>query len=76
MIAAMREAYPQLSVRRLCQLVGAGRTWYYTRPSPEEVAARDTALRDAIERVVLEFPGYGYRRVTKALDRDGWTINH
>ena len=76
MIAAMRAAYPQLSVRRLCQLVGAGRTWYYTRPSPEEVAARDTALRDAIERIVLAFPGYGYRRVTKALERDGWAVNH
>ena len=33
-------------------------------------------LRDAIERIVLQFPGYGYRRVTKALQRDGWEINH
>ena len=33
-------------------------------------------LRDAIERIVLEFPGYGYRRVTHQLRRDGWTINH
>lgn len=76
MIAAMHDAYPALSIRRLCELVGAGRTWYYTRPAPEAVAARDTALRDAIERLVLEFPGYGYRRVTKALQRDGWAVNH
>jgi putative transposase len=76
MIAAMREAYPQLSVRRLCALIGAGRTWCYTRPSPEEAAARDATLRDAIERLVLAFPGYGYRRVTKALERDGWAVNH
>jgi putative transposase len=76
MIAAVRAAYPDLSVRRLCQLTGTGRTWYYTRPSPEEVAQRDTALRDAIERLVLEFPGYGYRRVAAALRRDGWDVNH
>jgi len=76
MIAAMRQAAPQLSVRRLCQLAGVGRTWYYTRPSPEEVAGRDVALRDAIERLVLAFPGYGYRRVTKALQREGWAVNH
>ena len=76
MIAAMHAAHPELSIRRLCALAGAGRTWYYTRPSPEAVAARDTALRDAIERLVLEFPGYGYRRVTKALQRDGWGVNH
>jgi putative transposase len=33
-------------------------------------------LRDAIERVVLEFAGYGYRRVTAALRREGWSVNH
>jgi transposase InsO family protein len=76
MIAAMREAAPGLSIRRLCQLAGVGRTWYYTHPSPEEVAGRDVALRDAIERLVLAFPGYGYRRVTKALQREGWDVNH
>jgi len=35
-----------------------------------------TRLRDAIERVVLASPGYGYRRVTTALQRDGWDVNH
>ena len=34
------------------------------------------ALRDAIERIILEFPGYGYRRVTHALQREGWAVNH
>lgn len=75
MIAAMRAAAPGLSTRRLCQLAGVGRTWYYTRPSADAVAARDVALRDAIERVVLEFPGYGDRRVTKALQREGQDVN-
>ena len=34
------------------------------------------ALRAAVEEIGLEFPGYGYRRVTKALQRAGWTVNH
>ena len=76
MIAEARAAYPDLSIRALCTAFGAGRTWWYTHPSAEDVAARDTALRDAIERVVLDFPGYGYRRITKALQRDGWAVNH
>lgn len=76
MIASAQEAYPDLSIRRLCAAVGASRTWWYTHPPADEVAERDTALRDAIERLVLEFPGYGYRRVTKALQRDEWAINH
>jgi len=33
-------------------------------------------LRDAIERLILDFPGYGYRRVTHALQRAGWKVNH
>lgn len=76
MITVMHEAYPGPSIRRLCALTGTGRTWYHTHPTPEVVAARDTALRDAIERIVLDFPGYGYRRVTHALRRDGWVVNH
>jgi putative transposase len=51
-------------------------SWYHERPSPKEKAYRDVELRDAIERIVLEFPGYGYRRVTKELQRRGWTVNH
>lgn len=76
MITQAHQEHPELSIRRLCELFGVGRTWYYTYPSPEEVTSREVALRDAIERIVLEFPGYGYRRVTKALQRAGWTVNH
>lgn len=76
MIRAMHDTYPALAIRRLCQLTGTGRTWYSTHPSPAERAARDVALRDAIERIVLEFPGYGYRRVTAQLHRDDWHVNH
>jgi len=75
-IAAMRAEVPALSVRQACALAGAGRTWYYTRPRADEVTARDTDLRDAIERIVLAFPGYGYRRVTKTLQRAGVVVNH
>jgi putative transposase len=76
MMAEAHAAYPDLSIRALCTAFGASRTWWYTHATPDEIAARDTALRDAIERIVLEFPGYGYRRVTKALQREGWDINH
>ena len=37
---------------------------------------QDLALRDAIEELTLAFPGYGYRRVTHALSRAGWVVNH
>ncbi len=76
MIADIRYDYPQLSLRRICDLLGVSRAWLYTRATRPTQAERDVELRDAIEDMVLEFPGYGYRRVTKALQRDGWEVNH
>jgi putative transposase len=34
------------------------------------------ALRDAIQRVALEFPSYGWPRMTIELQRRGWAVNH
>lgn len=76
MIAQAQAEHLGLSVRRLCQLAGVSRSWYDAHPTGEQVAARDVALRDAIERIVLVLPGYGYRRVTHALTRAGWDVNH
>jgi len=78
MISEAKEAHEEaaISERELCRLFEVSRSWYYERPSPEEKAARDIELRDAIERIVLEFPGYGYRRLTKELHRRGWSVNH
>ena len=75
MIEQVREEHPEMSVERLCELMGVSRSWYYERP-PAGDKAKDVELRDAIERIVLEFPGYGYRRVTKELHRRGWSVNH
>ena len=32
-------------------------------------------LRDAIQRIALEWPSYGRRRITQELRRRGWTVN-
>ncbi len=77
MIEQVREEHPEISIERLCSLMGLSRSWYYARPvAADRKARKDVGLRDAIERIVLEFPGYGYRRVTAALRRAGWRVNH
>ena len=76
MSAILQEHFPTLSLRRLCQLLGVSRSGYYAHPTADALAERDLNLRDAVERVTLEFPGYGYRRVTHTLQREGWTVNH
>ncbi|GAC1469530.1 MAG: IS3 family transposase [Gemmatimonadaceae bacterium] len=69
-------AFPALPLNRLCMLFGISRSGYYARQTGNARQAREIALRDAIERLVLTFPGYGYRRVTRQLQRDGWDVNH
>jgi transposase InsO family protein len=78
----LHQEYPALAVRALCRWLSLSRGWYYAswaRPVADgaAAAAERIALRDAIERIVLDFPGYGDRRVTHALRRAGWgPINH
>src|SRR5215472_9893171 len=76
MMSQIHATYPQMSVRHLCDLFGVSRSWWYDRCKTAEPNAEEVALRDAIERLVLDFPGYGYRRVTHALQREGWPVNH
>jgi putative transposase len=76
MICEALAEHPEVPLKELCELFSVSRSWYYERPTPEKRAHRDVELTDAIERIVLEFPGYGYRRVTAALRREGWSVNH
>jgi len=47
-------------------------TYYYKPVEPKT----DPGLLQRIEALVEEFGGYGYRRVTKALQREGHRVNH
>ncbi len=75
MIAAVQAAVPAVSVRTICRVLGLSRSWSYAaaaRPWDET----EQELLGRIEAIILRYPGYGYRRVTKALQRDGIRINH
>jgi putative transposase len=77
MIAKAKEEHPGVSVRELCRMFGVNRSWYLSQGQPEPPSLEEeTRLRDAVERLCLTFPGYGYRRVTAQLRRDGWRVNH
>lgn len=75
MITSAHADHPALSIRQLCVLFGVSRSGYYDQPDTAHCSTA-VALRAAIEELVLAFPGYGYRRVTRQLQRDGWTVNH
>lgn len=76
MIRQVHEVHPELSIVQLCDLLDVNRSWYYARPIELAVTPADLDLRDAVEQLILDFPGYGYRRVTAALHRAGWQVNH
>ncbi len=60
----------------LCQAAGVSRAGYYRflrRPRHKET---DMDLRSHIQRIALQWPAYGYRRVQVELRKQGWEVNH
>lgn len=65
-----------IPVQRLCVLAQVSRAGFYRwRQAPPKVDA-DLDLRDAIQKIALEWPSYGWRRITAELHRRGWKANH
>jgi putative transposase len=65
-----------LTVERMVELARISRASYYRFGENSQAGSDlDMDLRDAIQRIALEWPAYGRRRVTKELRRHGWTVN-
>lgn len=65
-----------LTIERMVELGRVSRSGFYrlhedgpAGPDP------DMDLRDAIQRIALEWPSYGRPRITAELRRRGWTVN-
>jgi len=60
----------------MCALAGVSRASLYRfLPSPPK-PDRDLELRDAMQRIAVEFPSYGWPRMTEELQQRGWAVNH
>jgi transposase len=70
----------QLSIRKACHIHRASRSGYYKwkkRQAPVPSAMDpDIDLKDQIQKIVLKFPEYGYRRITTELRNRGHVVNH
>lgn len=65
-----------LTVERMMELARVSRASFYrfdAEPAPGPDSDMD--LRDAIQKVAVEMPSYGRRRITAELRRRGWTVN-
>jgi putative transposase len=68
MMLLLREQFP---VNKLCEVLGLPRSSAYYAPRPDE----DRPLLEALIEVAGQWPTYGYRRLTKQLQREGHVVN-
>ena len=69
----------RLPIARMCELLRVSRNAYYNwkdNYGQREACLKDQNLKKQIEGLVLDFPGYGYRRVAAELKRRERIVNH
>ena len=64
------------AVNALCQMTGLSRAGFYRWRVPRQATPVEMELRDEMQKVALESPAYGYRRITAELQRRGFEVNH
>lgn len=65
-----------LTIERMVELGRVSRSGFYRFHEDGQAGPDpDMDLRDAIQRIALEWPGYGRPRITFELRRRGWTVN-
>lgn len=68
-----------ISVNRAAELLDASRSGYYKwrdkSHGPEEKENSDVAIKEEMQKIVIEFPGYGYRRVKVELRNRNHIVN-
>jgi len=63
-------------VNALCQMTGLNRAGFYRWRAPRQATPVEMELRDEMQKVALQWPAYGYRRITRELQKRGFEINH
>jgi putative transposase len=65
-----------LTIERMVELGRVSRSGFYRFDGDAKPdLATDMDLRDAIQRIALQWPSYGRPRITAELRRQGWTVN-
>ena len=64
-----------MSIVQMCEAARVSRASFYRHRSAPEAEDRDLELRDEIQKIALEMPCYGRRRITAELRRRDWNVN-
>lgn len=71
----MKLATP-IPIGRLCELGQVSRAGLYRWQHVVPGIGHDLDLRDQMQRIAVEFPYYGWRRMQEELGDRGWAVNH
>ncbi len=63
-----------LSINKQCQLLSISKSSLYYQPIKPFSTSKEIKLLDAINTIYSDFPIYGYRRITKQLQLDGYNV--
>jgi putative transposase len=63
-------------VSALCQMTGLSRAGFYRWRTPQRATPVEMEIRDQMQKVALEWPTYGYRRIASELQQRGFAVNH
>jgi len=78
-IQTMHNEINQISITKACSVLGISRSGYYKWIRHNQAHYSDTEemkLKNEIHAIAIDFPRYGYRRVTIELHRRGFETNH
>jgi putative transposase len=64
-----------LTIEHMVELGQVSRSGFYRFQDAEPGPDRDMELRDAIQKIAVEWPSYGRPRITQELRRRGWVVN-
>lgn len=69
----------QINIKRCCSALHVSRSGYYVWTEQDQISdpnSHEMKIKGEIERITLDFPKYGYRRVKVELRRRGLKVNH
>jgi len=69
----IREKFSNVSIRRICRILGQPRSTQEYRPIIQDDELR---LTSRITELARQYGRYGYRRIAALLKLEGWYVNH
>ena len=64
------------NINKICSVIDVNRSSFYKWKNKSTLRDNNLYLKKEIQGIALEFPFYGYRRITKELERRSIDINH